>query len=83
MATPISIFLNKVEKFFPSDFMEFTRAFKKSHQNLQVVQSKDDNMYYGFFKGDSIAQFKYDKDSLKFYTDLSSTQVFDLIRKAK
>jgi hypothetical protein len=62
--------------------MNFVKGYKKTSPNIKVVQSKDDDLYYGFFKGDTEAQFKYDKDDLSLMTDLTKTQVFQIVRKA-
>jgi hypothetical protein len=82
MPAPISIFLNTVKNFYPADFMNFVKGYKKTSPNIKIVQSKDDDLYYGFFKGDTEAQFKYDKDDLSLMTDLTKTQVFQIVRKA-
>jgi len=78
---PISIYLNKVHKFFATDFMEFVAGYKKSYPKIKVLQSKDDKMYYGFFPGETTGEFKYDKDDGVLYTDLSQTQVYQFVRK--
>jgi hypothetical protein len=83
MPAPISIFLNTVKNFYPADFIKFVAGYKKTSPNIKVLQSTDDDLYYGFFKGDTEAQFKYDRDDLSLMTDLTKTQVFQIVNKAQ
>jgi len=83
MPNPISIFINKVRKFFPADFQEFVSGFKRQYPKLKTADSSEDGMIYGFLPKDTVAQFKYDPEDYILYTDLSQTQVYQIQRKGK
>ena len=82
MPSPISIFLNHVKNFAPADFEQFVAGFKKKYANLKTAQSKEDNMIYGYFPGETTAEFKYDQEHLTLSTDLSATQVWQFVRNS-
>lgn len=82
MPAPIGIFLNKVRQFFPSDFEDFTTAFKTHYPKIKTAEA-DDKMVWGYFPGETTAEFKYDPEDYVLHTDLSQTQVYDFVRKAQ
>jgi len=81
MPNPISIFLNKKRDFYASDFEIFTKNFKALYPTLQVKKSADDGFIYGWLKGEKEAQFKYDPIRRILYTDLSATQITQILEK--
>jgi hypothetical protein len=78
---PISVFLNKVPKFYPTDFKSFVTGFKKEHNKIIVNESSDNGMIYGYYKGDVDAQFKYDPDDMVLHTDLPASKVWSIVRR--
>lgn len=78
---PISVFLNKVPKFYPEDFKSFVSGFKKVNSKIVVNKSDDNGMIYGYYKGDIDAQFKYDPDDMVLYTDFPASKVWTTVRR--
>lgn len=81
MPNPISIFLNKKRDFYVSDFELFANKMKQLYPTLQVKKSAENGYVYGWLKGQKEAEFKYDSVQRILYTDLSATQIEQILEK--
>jgi hypothetical protein len=60
----------------PHEFKKFLKAWQKLDKRHKTVKDKD--FIYGFMKGDKVAQWKYEEESMQLHHSTDTDNIWDI-----